>query len=270
MDKRFLVCGGDLRQITVANIISSYGCDVAAYGFGCNEGFSSTVRCCADIADALSGTDIVILPLPCSLDGTTVNMPMSAAELTITELLKHMNKNQIIVAGMVSEKITNLTHVYNIYISDYFEREELTVLNAIPTVEGALQIAMEELPVTIHASKCLVCGFGRIGKLLAKALQSLGADVTVSARRHSDLAWITAYGYKGVMTDDLKSVLADQAIVFNTVPHLVFDEKLLGCLGDNALLIDLASKPGGVDFNAAAQLGKKVIWALSLPCEERC
>ena len=30
-------------------------------------------------------------------------------------------------------------------------------------------------------------------------------------------------------------------------------------------MIDLASKPGGIDFSAAAMLNLKVIWALSLP-----
>ena len=40
------------------------------------------------------------------------------------------------------------------------------------------------------------------------------------------------------------------------------------CIRDRdkgTLLIDLASRPGGVDFNAAAELQIKTIWALSLP-----
>lgn len=34
---------------------------------------------------------------------------------------------------------------------------------------------------------------------------------------------------------------------------------------DDALVIDLASKPGGVDLNAAKEYGVKTVWALSLP-----
>ena len=30
-------------------------------------------------------------------------------------------------------------------------------------------------------------------------------------------------------------------------------------------MIDLASKPGGIDFDAARELGVNTIWALSLP-----
>ena len=39
----------------------------------------------------------------------------------------------------------------------------------------------------------------------------------------------------------------------------------LAALKEGALVIDLASRPGGVDPNAAAALGVRVIWALSLP-----
>ena len=38
-------------------------------------------------------------------------------------------------------------------------------------------------------------------------------------------------------------------------------------LGAAALVVDLASKPGGVDFAAARELGRRVEWALSLPAK---
>ena len=40
---------------------------------------------------------------------------------------------------------------------------------------------------------------------------------------------------------------------------------LLEQLQPECLIIDLASRPGGVDFEAAGELGLKTIWALSLP-----
>jgi len=54
-------------------------------------------------------------------------------------------------------------------------------------------------------------------------------------------------------------------IVFNTVPAMVLDRDLLFKLNKEALIIDLASKPGGVDFLAAEELGIKTIHALGLP-----
>ena len=51
----------------------------------------------------------------------------------------------------------------------------------------------------------------------------------------------------------------------NTVPHRVLGVEELADLKEGCLVIDLASKPGGVDLEAARQLGVRVIWALSLP-----
>lgn len=53
-------------------------------------------------------------------------------------------------------------------------------------------------------------------------------------------------------------------MLFNTVPQTVIGRKELAGAKDS-LIIDLASKPGGVDFDAARDLGVKVIWALGLP-----
>jgi len=54
-------------------------------------------------------------------------------------------------------------------------------------------------------------------------------------------------------------------IIFNTIPSLVIDEDLLRFIKKDAIIIDLASKPGGVDFDKAEEFGIKTIWALSLP-----
>lgn len=265
MDKKFLICGGDLRQINVANKLYDYGYKISAYGFSDTTQFNSGIKNHNTIEQALNDIDIVILPLPCSIDSETVNMPMGKEKLYLADLLKKMNKNQIIVAGKANEKIYHISQMYNIYMADYYDREELMVLNVIPTVEGALQIAMEETAITIHGSKCLVMGYGRIGKVLSNSLRDLGADVIVYARSLEDLAWIKANSLKGITTGEIKDYIGQQDIIFNTIPVIILNEKVLELISPDALVIDLASKPGGVDFEMANQLGKKVIWALSLP-----
>ena len=54
-------------------------------------------------------------------------------------------------------------------VFDYYAREECMVANAVPTAEGAVQVAMEELPFTLHSARVLILGFGRVGKLTADA-----------------------------------------------------------------------------------------------------
>jgi dipicolinate synthase subunit A len=143
----------------------------------------------------------------------------------------------------------------------------LAVLNAVATAEGAIQLAMEETAITICRAKVLVIGFGRIGKILAHRLKGLGAHVTVAARSYADFAWIRAYGYENANTLSLEGTLGRYDIVINTVPARVLGEERLRELSKDCLCMDLASKPGGMDFAAASKLGIKAIWALSLPGE---
>ena len=265
MDKKILICGGDLRQINVANELSACGYKVDAYGFADASQLASSIKLHENHNAALDGTDIIVLPLPYSVDGRNVNMPMCAEKLDTEALLDKLNGNQVVIAGKADDRLRNISSARGIRMADYYEREELTVLNVIPTVEGALQIAMEETAITIHGSRCLVMGYGRIGKVLAKSLSALGADVTTCARSHSDLAWIKVNSVKGIPTAEIKDIIAAQDIIFNTIPSIVLDEEVLKLINSDALIIDLASKPGGVDFEKANRLGKRVIWALSLP-----
>jgi dipicolinate synthase subunit A len=158
-----------------------------------------------------------------------------------------------------------MSQAYNVYTIDILEREEMAVLNAIPTAEGAIQIAMEEMPVTLHGCKAMVLGFGRIGKILSDRLAGMGADVYVEARKYSDMAWIKSNGYKPVYINELIKYAGEMEVIFNTIPHLILNEEILEKINKDSLVIDLASKPGGVDFDKARALGIKAIWALSLP-----
>ena len=138
------------------------------------------------------------------------------------------------------------------------------LLNAVPTCEGAIQIAMEELPITIYGANVVVTGFGKIGELLALMLKNMGANVTVCARRSAQRAKALIHSLHAAPFSYLGECMASADIVFNTVPQQVIKrEHLMGA--KDTLIIDLASKPGGVDMDGARDLGVKVIWALGLP-----
>ena len=124
---------------------------------------------------------------------------------------------------------------------------------------------MEELPITLHSARVLVVGYGRLGKVLARQLRGLGARVTVAARSCTDLAWAQVWSYGVERSDQLSGWLCSYDLVINTVPAPILGREELSDLKPGCLVIDLASKPGGVDLAAAAEMGVKVIWALSLP-----
>jgi dipicolinate synthase subunit A len=257
------VIGGDLRQLTLASLLGQDSYEVKIFGFD-KQIETAGLKKAKDIKDA-ANAEIIILPLPASHDNIILNSPFSENEISIQELFEFISPGKIILGGKLSSPLKELCLKNNIKIYDYFEREELSVANAIPTAEGAIEIALSETPYTLHNASCLVIGYGRIGKILADRLKAFGADVTVSARKYSDFAWIEANNFKCADSNKLDDIISDCKIIFNTVPSMILSDSLLKKIPDSTLVIDLASKPGGVDFSLAKELGLKVIWALSLP-----
>lgn len=259
--------GGDLRQIWAANRLAESGYTVRVVGFDCEElpEFCAEVKHCSNLEEGISHADVLILPLPYATAQEQINAPFSVNPIYISEVMRKIQADQIVFVGKADERLRALAELYEVHIIDYFHREELNVLNCIPTAEGAIAIAMQETPFTLHDSKCLILGYGRIGKILARDLKGLGAKVAVSARKYSDLAWIKSEGHRAVQTSELGEIIGEYDIVFNTIPAVILDFKLLSKVREDALIIDLASRPGGVDFDSAGELGKKVIRALSLP-----
>ena len=230
------VVGGDQRQASMAALMAEDGHTVHTYALDRLETPITGAAAQADLTGAVLA-DCVVLPLPVADEEARLNAPLSAQSHPLRGLAIH----------------------------DYFAREELAVANAVPTVEGAIQIAMEALPITLHNARVLVIGYGRLGRLLAHRLDALGARVSASARSWADLAWIEALGYGVEHTGQLKGWLCSYDLVINTVPAPVLDREALADLKPECLVIDLASKPGGVDLPSARALGVEVIQALSLP-----
>ena len=233
--KCFAVVGGDARQAAAARALARAGYSVGG-------------------PEMIAVADYILLPLP-----------LDAARTPLAELLRAARPGTLALGGMLSVEAKAIAAEAGVELVDYFAREELAVANAVPTAEGAVQIAMEELPVTIHGARVLVLGFGRLGKLLAHRLNALGARVSVAARKWADLAWAEAYGYGDEQIERLDGYLCGYDLVVNTVPVRVLDAERLADLRPGCLVIDLASKPGGVDFEAAVRQGVRAIWALSLP-----
>lgn len=263
----FSFIGGDLRQIYAANALSRDGYNVKCLGMDSEHApdLEKTVAVYKDVDSLINDADVVVLPLPCSTDSETVNAPLVDSPIYIHSVMKKLSPRQLLLVGKPSKSVTAMADLYNAHLIDYAEREELSVLNAVPTAEGAIAVAMQETPYTIHSSKIAVVGYGRIGKILAHDLAALGADVTTFARKYEDFAWSRVNSLRCAHTGDLAEHTGEFDIIFNTVPSRVFDFKAISNMRDDCMIIDLASKPGGVDLETAGKLGKKVIWLLSLP-----
>lgn len=254
------VLGGDKRQVYLADefIGSGHPTKVFANSLCYNQEKSLT--------DALSGSDIVILPYPLSPDGIFLNAPNSEA-INLQMLFGQISDITCakVFAGAVSHSVAEKAKECGIVISDYADCESLLLKNALCTAEGALEIAINQLPITIHGSKITVIGYGRIGRILSRILVSLGADVCAVARKNSDFANMIIDRVTPFDFTSIGDALIKAQLVFNTVPAPVLLQRELLFIHTDTKVIDLASAPGGIDHVAADKLGVNVICALSLP-----
>ncbi|HIZ56294.1 MAG TPA: dipicolinate synthase subunit DpsA [Firmicutes bacterium] len=264
MNKTILVAGGDLRQVHLANLFAQSN---TVYAIGFNEyiEFDQKVQLVTRPESVRTRPDYLILPVSACTDGGYLSTPLWDYRLRLAALLDGMERPSLVFGGILDSEAEKVISLRGLSYINYLQREELAVLNAVPTAEGALQIMMEELPTTIYGQKCLMTGFGRISKVLTKYLTALGASLTIAARKYSDLAWARIYGAQAVRIPEMQRGIEEYTAVINTVPALIFSEEILSKLKKGCLVIDLASKPGGVDFETANRLGLKAIWALSLP-----
>ncbi len=256
---KLYILGGDARIGFMAEGLQKHGYQVAGLGLA-REGIPIK-----EPEEGIKEAEAVILGVPCTRDGQTVFAPFYNGLLPLELVRQCASPKKPVLCGMASGEMHRRFAAADVPLIDYFAREELAVLNAVPTAEGAIEIAMRELPTTIWGSKCLVTGFGRIGKYLANSLRALGADVTVSVRKPRDHAACRTQGLKSVETAEIAKFAGAFDVIFNTVPQKVLDAAVLSGMRGDALLVDLASKPGGVDREAAESFGIKCIWALSLP-----
>ena len=259
-DIKICVIGGDRRQGYLANQLSNEGFSVSAYGVTGYENFHS-------LEFALEGAKVVILPLPVSPDGVFLSSSSDDGRLRILHLLDTFTRFGVskIIGGNFKKELLLEIDKRGIEVYDFAKSEALLVKNALCTAEGAIEIAMRELPINIQDSHSAVIGYGRIARLLTRRLIALGGKVSVFARRSEAIACANCDGAAGFNIADIKEMLATSDVIFNTVPAMILDRQELSVLNKNTLIIDLASAPGGVNLSEVKTLGLKAIWALSLP-----
>ena len=257
----FGIIGGDKRQLYCAKALSDDGYEVALGGFDKVAQMKNTEITSPFEAALMS--EVIILPLPAVNSKGKIPAPFCREDIELSDDLISAMKGKLVFCGF-SEKLIEACPKLSADIRDYYRREEFAVQNAVVTAEGAIELALRNYEGTINGARCLVCGFGRIGKALAHILLPLGAKLTVSARKPSDLAWINSLGARAVRTEKLMCEDSFD-IVFNTVPARIFTCVLLAKIAGKALVIDLASGEGGVDFYSAERLSIDAIHALSLP-----
>lgn len=257
-DNTFLILGGDNRSLYLGEYLENQGFKVCYYAFNHTECYNS-------LEEAMNSSDVIVLPLPFTKDRLTLNTPLFDDKVVISDIVALLSNKKMVFGGQLPKSFCEELESRDCPCCDYFLLDELAIYNAVPTAEGVVQVLIEELPITIHGMKCGILGFGRVGKVLANTLSSLGAKVTVFARKQSAFAEIYASSMEYKHFDVLSTENNDFDVVINTVPVKVLGDAQLSKLNSDCILVEVASAPFGIDFQSAKEKAFKVIKAGSLP-----
>ena len=266
---KYGILGGDFRNVELVKLLAKEKNIVYTYGLEkeIQKLESDNIIICDDIKE-LQETDIVITSIPLSKDNININMPLNiyGKESKIDEALKVMN-NKLIFTGSVSSEILRKFKLYNIEILDIMKNEEFAVLNAIPTAEETIRIIIDNTKKVLHNANCLIMGYGRIGKVLAKKLNALSVKVECLVSDNIEKIWCRVEGYNYIEFENIKNksdLLKKYDIIINTIPKIILTDELKEIRKDT-LIIDLASKPYGIDRSIVKQENLNFIEALGLP-----
>lgn len=262
----FSVIGGDLRSVKLAQLLQKDRNTVIVNSMEKNEEIISNLKINleSDIKIAIEKSDIIIAPTPFSKNGEDLFTVFSDKKIKISDLYGNYS-DKIFFGGNISQEVFDNLSVSYKKVYDLMKVESLTILNTIATAEGAIDTIIQNTDTIIHGSNILILGFGRVAKTLAYKLKAFDANITCAARKEADLAWIKTYGYNVLNINFIKDELKRFDVIVNTVPHVILGEEELKNVKNNVLLVDLASKPGGIDFKVADMLSIKYVWALALP-----
>ncbi|TCS92560.1 dipicolinate synthase subunit DpsA [Hazenella coriacea] len=264
--KHVVFLGGDARQLEVIKSCIQMNAKVSLIGYDNLQSPFSGATLRELSTDFLKQADILVLPIIGTDEKGQINSVFTSKQLILSEEhVQALPKHCIVFAGIARSYLTRLCQTYDVTLIELMDRDDVAIYNSIPTVEGALMMAIQNTDITIHGSVSIVLGLGRVGMTLARTLHAIGAKVKVGIRSSDDFARAFEMGVEPFHIQDLSEHLRDADLVFNTIPAVVITAPILAQMPYDVVILDLASKPGGVDYAFAEKRGIKALFAPSLP-----
>lgn len=253
MDKfNVLNIGGDARQVHLINHLIDTGYRVSSFGLY-SPLLSDKCTLIDNYKDALQTHNIVICPTPFSKDGKQLTTLKNDIIIYINELRSYLSTEHLIIGGNLPDILKDLLDKKKISYIDLMSNDAVAIENSVSTAEGAIAKAITSSPINMNCSNCLVIGYGRCGKVLAKKLAGLGANVYILTRSKENNATAISYGYKILKNDMFKNEMHKFEFIFNTVPSLILTAEFLEAVNSDVTIIDIASAPGGLDYDYVQQ-----------------
>ncbi len=262
---RLAVIGGDDREIYLIPELQRQGAYIIGLGLE-KSSLADSIEHAQSFAEIMKRIDALLFPMFGTNERGLVKAKYSSFPIILNnEVLSSIPPGVPLFIGWARPALKVAAQKMRINIIEIANRDDVAILNSIPSAEGAIQMAMEATNITIHSSRSFVLGMGRCGITLVNMLKGMGARVTAVARKPEDLARAVEMGVRAISFADLAAKIHEAEIVFNTVPSIILNRDVLERMSREAVIIDIASIPGGTDFEYAQMLGIKAQLAPGLP-----
>ncbi len=203
------------------------------------------------LAETSTDLDLEVASYTETEEKKLVLLPVPASASLLNKLKTTLTSRHIVLGGNLPEDFIAFCKKQAIAYIDYIKFPTIAIENAVATAEGAISQAICSSDYNLHQSRVLVIGFGKCGEILADKLSGLKCQVFISTRNEEAQARAKSYGYR-LLSD---TAYADMDLIFNTAPAPVITKKVIDQLSQDTVIIDIASKPGGTDFNYCVQKG---------------
>lgn len=256
------VLGGDLRQYYMTIYLKSKGIDTMSYGVPYIDRNEIVTNDC--LSCVIEKCPIIVTPIPFSKDGENL-YGITGEQIEIKDFIKEINNKHCIFGGLFSDSVKAKIENAHGQCFDFMSMNRVALENSLATAEGTISEAIAASKVNIHGSKAIVYGYGRCGRVLAQKLKALGASVYVVARSKDALIDAYVNGLYAVKLEQVKDIAGNADFIFNTIPALVVNRNVICALNRDCVIIDIASTPGGTDFDMCKERQIVAKHCLSIP-----
>ena len=145
--EEILFIGGDKRILYAAELISQ-STQVHSLGLG------------GSFPPPQGKYPAIVLPLPFSRSGVTVNAPLSDVPVPLDIIAEYAQPGALVLSGGTSPALEELCSANQLKLVDYYAGEELTLKNALLTAEGALSLLISGSERALCDSAAVITGYG--------------------------------------------------------------------------------------------------------------
>ncbi len=218
----------------------------------------------------VTAEDVLILPIPITRDGVHLSDNGNEKEPCSLESLASALPPASLLVGYGEKPPIFANHPYADLTKDF----SFVCGNAELTAEGGMALLLEGVRATggfsLSESLCVILGYGRIARGMAKRLDAFGANILIGARKKEARHEAEVAGYRTYDIEDASFFENRGKYLFSKLPHILINtvpasSPILGAKNMPMLTLSLELSGTAVARDACRELGCPLLDGRAMP-----